>query len=339
MYNAGVFAEKVPSVFVINSPFQAFCAIAAIKNLKIHQYRLIVCLNNDSRDCQMKQLLNSYNVHYQFKRMTLVNKFCFLIKALIRKNCCLQRLFIGDVRCIKLYLIGIGLISDHSDIVCIDDGIMTISFLSNKIKLPLIFGIVTLISSYRGMNLLRNFYTIYDNMPDEVYQKWNIKTNVFQSFGLFGKFESKNLVSCIIGTNSIIYCSYLNLSIDYYYAMLENLFIYITHRRPFYDVEYYAHGRDNNEYIKALCKKYGVIYISPSKIVELSLLEKGKYPHSIWGFTSSALYNLRKLFPNSQVYNVRLHSNVRNAEMEEYDFLTAYYERNGITTKYLPITC
>lgn len=339
MYTTSIFEEKVPSVIVVNSPFQVLCAIAAIRNLKIDQYRFIVCLNNDSRDSQMIKLLSSCNVNYQCKRINYINKLYILIKSIIPKKCRFHRLFIGDVRCMKLYLIGIGLISDHSTIIYLDDGIMTISYLANKIEQPLNkwFRLITLISSYRRIRLLRDFYSIYDNMSDEVYQKWNIKTNILKTLCLCENMSDSDTVSCIIGTNSSVYCSYLDLSIDFFYSMLENLFMHVKHMYPSCTIEYYAHGRDDNDNIKTICKNNGVVYVLPSKMVELSLLEKKKSPYSIWGFTSSALYNLKKLYPNTLVYNVRFHSNIRNAENEEYDFLTNYYERNGIVTKYLPL--
>lgn len=333
------FDEKVSSVFVVNSPFQVLCAITAIKNLNIVHYSFIACLNDDSRDNQMIQLLKKSNVHYQSTRVTFVNKVYFLFKCVICKERHYRRLFIGDVRCLKLYLIGIGLVSNHSNIVYLDDGIFSISYFFNKVGLPsnLLLKVVKQISAYRKIELFRNFYTIYDNLSDEVYRKWNVKTNVLNSLQInSGKNVDVANVVCIVGTNSEVYCSYLKLPVDYYYAMLENLFMYVRHIRPCCETEYYAHGRDDNELIKALCLKHGVRYILPSKMVELSLLEKKRYPVSIWGFTSSALYNLKRIYPDSEVNNIRFHSHVKNRETEEYDFLTSYYEKNNIQTKFFP---
>lgn len=142
---------------------------------------------------------------------------------------------------------------------------------------------------------------------------------------------------CVIGTNSDVYCSYLEISSDYYYSMLENLFKHIKQMNCHSKVIYYAHGRDNNNKIRALCAKNEVFYILPATMVELSIIENEKIPSAIWGFTSSALYNLKKIYPNTNVYNVRIQYRVRNKEIDEYDFLSEYYEKNDIYTMFLPL--
>ena len=49
-----------------------------------------------------------------------------------------------------------------------------------------------------------------------------------------------------------------------------------------------------------------------------------------FGFTSSALFNLKKMFPNTYVANVVFEPQETTEHYQDFLAISAYYEQNGI---------
>ena len=65
-------------------------------------------------------------------------------------------------------------------------------------------------------------------------------------------------------------------------------------------------------------------------MVELELLNQPNTPMAIYGYTSSALYNLKKIFPHTRVINVLMDGDENNIFYRRYLMTSDYYMKNGI---------
>ena len=65
-------------------------------------------------------------------------------------------------------------------------------------------------------------------------------------------------------------------------------------------------------------------------MIEMELLTHKYNPLAILGFTSSALYNLKKIFPETRVVNVLYERDDSNMAYQEYKMLSDYYLNNGV---------
>lgn len=327
------FELGIPSVFVIASPFQALCSIATIKQLKITEYLIVALMpSDDIRSSQLRSFLEKEGV--LFTAITQFNWFIWLYykqRAYFHKNNKYKRLFIGDVRSVVLHIIGFSYVSDDSEIVFLDDGNITVSVLNDEITEPMNrinIRRINMISRIRRFGKRCNFLTIYSDITNSKYVVKQLDLSQVISTKSRDTVNKKNVY--IIGTYLLRYCEPLGIPTEKFISVLDNLFYNIIESNPSEHVVYIPHGRDDSEYARMLCERYGCEFHRPEIMVELELLNQDCYPLAIYGFTSSALYNLKKLFPDSSVYNILICFDENNVFYREYKALSSYYIQNGI---------
>lgn len=326
------FDKKRASVFVVSSPFQALCAAAAINQLEIEDYLLLALLpDNEVRNNQLFSFLEQQHLHYtaigtnnSSREMRVLQ-----LKALVKKKNCYSRLFIGDFRnMIELY-VGCGYISDKSDIIYLDDGNITVSVLKNIVPFNQKGKYLKLLSYLRQIDLFTNFLTVYSDISNSkyhiepLYLKYVMKGNV----GAVAR--SKDGVY-IVGTNLRLYCKSVGITEDQYINQLD---IFLKRLKNDYQDErivFIPHGRDKSEYAKELCNNYNIEFRPSKSMIEMELLNQPQDPIAIYGYTSSALFNLKKMYPDTAVYNVLFEPAIVGPEYQEYLALSDYYESNGI---------
>ena len=325
------FEPQIPSVFSIETPFQALCAIAAIRQLDITDYKLIVYFpRNEVRNVQLRTILKKYGVKY--KAVKPFNRFTYRYakwSALRKHHTRFRRLFIGDFRDITLYYLSLSYVDDGSDIVYLDDGSVTVSFLNNIVDGPLDeYGKVFLdkLKTKRGIVANRNVLTIYDHIENPKFQIKILNLSLIMSHNQTE--EAKGVF--IVGTNISSYCDPLGIPVDIYIRKLDELFSELQTSHPNDKLTFVPHGRDKSEYAKKICEKYGVSFEPSLMTIELKMLDMQNPPKVVYGFTSSALFNLRKLFPHARIVNVLYEGNSRNPFWSEYRMLSEYYVKNGI---------
>ena len=326
------FDKHRASVFVVTSPFQALCAAAAINQLEIEDYLLIALLpDNEVRNDQLLGFLEQQQLHYtaigtnnSSREMRVLQ-----LKALVKKKNRYSRLFVGDFRNMTELYVGCSYISDKSDVIYLDDGNFTVSVLKNIVSFHETGKYLKLLSRLRKIKLFTNLLTIYGDIPNNKYCIEPLYLKYVMNDKVGKETKSKGGVY-IVGTNMRLYCKSVGITEDQYISQLD---IFLKRLKNDYQDEelvFIPHGRDTSEYAKELCNIYGIEFRPSETMIELALLNQPKVPAAIYGNTSSALFNLQKMFPDTAVYNVLYEPTVMGPGYQVYLALSDYYESNGI---------
>lgn len=330
--NMTAFEPQVPSIFSIDSPFQALCAIAAIRQLHIDDYMILAYFKKDEvRNAQMNTILKKFKVRY--KKIRHFNRFTFTLakwSALRMHHMRYLRLFIGDYRDIMLYYSGLRYVSDGADIIYLDDGNATISLLKGIVNNPFKEDDLLFFKNLqvkRGIIVNRNILTIYDKIKNSKYIVEPLNLNLIvpthndtpKSEGIY-----------VVGTYMERYCEVLGIPVDIYQKKLEELIARLCQNSQGEKVVFVPHGRDKSEYVKMICSKYGATFEPSEMTIELKLLYKPFPPKIVYGFTSSALFNIKKIFPKTKVVNMLYECKQENPYYQGYRLTSEYYSQNGI---------
>lgn len=330
------FDKHIPSVFVVCSPFQALCATATVRQLEIEKFKMIVCFpKGDPRNEQLKRFFSENHIEHNTQLLwrwplsgfvNILNR----LRAIFCRGGKYQRLFVGDFRNQNLFYIGCRYANDKSSVVYLDDGNITIAFLKNLIPNPVCGKdelFVKAISKYRKMELFKNFLTIYNDIPNS---KYNI-ASLDLSMVIPNTNRDALLKSgvYIVGTNVNAYCHALNYSYDMFIRKLDELVARIRTEYPSEQIIYIPHGRDKSLYAQNICQKYGCSFHQADMMIELEMLNL-PVPIAIYGYTSSALYNLKKMFPFVRVVNILFDGDESSLDYQGYLMTTDYYKKNGI---------
>ena len=319
------FKYNTPSLFFVNSPFQALCMLEAIQEFHICDYKVYLVLYEDKRNTQLLGLLDSNKIEYSIidsKKDRLYYYITLFFSFRFNKY---KRAFIGFYKTDSFFYYAIRKLSFNSDIVYLDDGAATITLLNGQYERTffgkIVFGMFRITSFLKHISI-DNLYTIYDGLPNENFNIHICKLSRLKQ--LLGEKEKAGVL--VVGTNSTMYCRTYNLSLDEYRDSLNQFFLYLVGLYPNDEIVYVPHGRDGSDVPLSLCKKYGFNYRKVDSTVELYILDDLKTPTAVYGFTSSALYNIKKITPSCQVYNMLL------SKDERLERISEYYETIGIKT-------
>ena len=327
------FSKFIPSVFVICSPLQLLCALAAIKQLEISDYKMIAYLpKGDVRNVQVENLLKEYGVKYiSFTRINKMTIQFVKLYAIFRKKRHYTRLFVGDIKNITESYIGYCFVSDNSDVLYLDDGNGTISLLRDEIIYPTSERnrkILDFIYKHRDIRPFYNLLSIYTNIPNPKYNIKELHLNLVIDLK-HGKKENRNIY--IVGTNIINYCGHLGISEELYINKLSQLMACVKKEYPDDDVIFIPHGREKKRYGERLCVDNGCIFQKPEIMIELELLRAPYLPKVVYGYTSAALFTLKKLFPETRIVNILFDIKANdNMNYKEYLECSNYFAQNGI---------
>jgi hypothetical protein len=325
------FKNSTPSLFFINSPFQALCMLEAIYEYNIKDYKVYLVLYDDVRNVQLKKLLEENNIHFEIidgKKDRLWKYFTLLFSI---KKTPYKRAYIGYYNTDSFFYYAIKYVSYNADVVYLDDGIATVSLLNGQYKRTLggrfVFGIFRL-AAYLKKISLDNLYTIYSGISNDAY---NIRICDFQRLKLMSK-ERKHKDVVFIGTNSPLYSKANNITIEEYERGLD---IYLGKIKRIHSNEtiyYIPHGRDMSPIPSNLCAKHDIVFNKVDTTVELYILRQDNFPVAVYGLTSSALYNIKKMIPSCDVFNIDLSSILSTHNTTRMEKLIDYYSSIGIKT-------
>lgn len=328
------FSQAVPSVFVVCSPFQALCALNAIKVFNIREYKFILSITEDIRNQQIFNLLESNNIKYLIydisKGISNYDKL-LILKSRDVRYC---RAFIGDPRNILMYYIALNEISGNGAIVFLDDGNDNIFLLKgSKPEQPLAYKMqykyIEYACAWRSISL-NNLYTVYG---DILNRKYNIKINRLELLSEISNYNSGTKDIYIIGTNHSMYCGPLHISektvennLTYLFSHLKNK--YGTDHR----VVYVTHGRDKADFPVKLCKRFNVEFVRPKVSVELLILGLKLQPFLVCAYTSTALYNIKLFCPDTNIVDIQFSFKDDTRPRKQIKVISDYYSQHGIET-------
>ena len=311
------------------SPFQALCMIEAIQVFEITDYHVLLCLSENElpRQDQLITLLDKYHIAFEIEsvnfRITKIER----LKALFSKRNKYKIAFIGDCNNELLIFKAFRYVSDGGTLVYLDDGIASIQFFNGMFQLnKKLRPYYELMSWIRNIDFDRYFYTVYENLNDGRHIPI---INHFRSLAQQQKSKSTVRGIYIIGTCIKDYCDFECVPIKQFTNTLHSLMHELRTQYPEEPVVYVPHGRETMmDEIKKMCHDEDVEMRCSEITVEMMLLEEKNYPKSVYGFTSSALYNIKKIFSETETYNITFIGNHPKTNGKE--ITSRYYAQFGI---------
>ncbi len=323
--------EKDEVLFLVASPFQVLCAYESINFFKVKKYTILVIYNpNDLRTGQLFNTLRYLGLKYKTYIAESTNRiFDILIKRKISDNFGNLKkfdfVFVGDYPSSVQRSFAIRFIKIHGQIVFMDDGNTSLLVLLNK---KIFSAKARLFNTF--FSILALLKRLKKNVFFSTYSDVNTKQKVIPN-----NLESLRNEECskegvfFIGTNSVPYCEVHQMKTDDYYNVLEKVLLMLRNSNQGQLCYYIFHGRDiGNQQIESICEKCGFKTLKLEEIVEMYFVKNKIEPLLVAGFTSSALYNLKKMFPLLKIIDVSVKTNL--FVNKEYEMISLYYKSNGI---------
>ena len=322
------FAEREPSLFIIQTPFQAMCAINAIIQLRIEDYTLALHLHKktEKRNRQTIELLESNGLKYQVAEEQPISFFDRL-SLFFNHRGEYNRVFLGTHLYQNGYYYALKELRDGGNLVLLDDGAATVTLLNGDYKIKgrsrLRMAWNQLIASKCNIKI-NNILTVYKDIGNP---KWNI---AFNDISRFRRGETPIVKKFVffIGTNNSLFIDEFGVDEYVFQQVLCKVLGTVKMQYPLDEIIYIPHGRDRSTLARDYCKDNGIEYKPLDVNVEFFILSLGIVPKAVFGFTSSALYNLKRIYPESSVYNIAMR--LLTDKDPGLLVVTDYYEKQGI---------
>lgn len=312
------------AAIIVASPFQALCAMEAIEHFSIEMpvfyayesknslkktHDFIVSKGYQCEDLEdvsgIFSIINTFKSHKKFDFILsgdFFSKYCFLI-------CFLWSKF-------------------NSKIIYLDDGNSTLTLLppiskkrfhDGKFYHIIIYRLLFILTKLKGIKLC--FYTIYD-VEGKGFPYLSLK-NSFSSLLLSDYSEKAGVyiigtISCEAGIDKQRYCKYLK----YIKEFSDNHF-------PEESVYYCPHRSDQNHYDRE-CEEIGVEVFNTKVSVEVDFVVNNFNPVAVFGFGSTALLTLKKIYPESKFFDI-IYRRADKQLDEEYKQIETIYKENGVS--------
>lgn len=302
------FCKGTSSLFVIATPLHILCMVEAIREFEIEDFEIIVLVHPKEQRCfQVKQMLNDLRFKYHCIDYSIENTFMlsfgwFKQKINLNKY---QRVYIGDYYYLLYYLIGLQYILSGGVFVCLDDGNLTVGALIGQKRFrSLKTKIYILIRNFRlyikNINYEQYFYTIYSTIPTKKKVYANNLSHLITQFIIDDKVSDQIY---FIGTNPADYINDYGITEATYLNWLTVALYKIRKENLGKSLFYVPHGRDQHVATENICKELGFNYLKIDCAVEYYFLKYNIHPFLVAGFQSSALYNIKMIFPSISVVN------------------------------------
>lgn len=320
------------AIFYVGSPLQMLCGIEAQHHFNLNDAIYIIVTEKDSRSRhQILKIAEKYNLRYKimnnfylrssflYSLLYMMYMFIFQIRPFSYKY-----VFLGDACEKQLTIYSLLSIGKRGSFIYLDDGTASIEYIRNGIP------------SSRMVNVIRNiikrftkfndgiFYTTYYEFPEK---KNEIIPNKFAYLQKSLRLQKDGSEAYIIGPAIDEFCGIMDISTSIFFETLARVFREIKLQ----DIEkiiYIPHRRDVNSEIDEFCKRNNVIFAPLDQPVEAYFLDADTSPRRIYGFSSSALYTLKMLYPSIEVISIwfkQINNNIINL-----DQLNECFENKGI---------
>lgn len=346
-----VFAQGEPTVFIISSPFQLLCAYNAIKSFGIIQYKIVfVLFPNVIRNEQMFIMAKDMNIRYELIYTDSFNfedffqrRGIFSVQKGYYKRAFLGSYFRPDFRMIASLYLSNGLIA------FMDDGTSTLSlfrdgYFSSDHPKPSSF--LPKIKWYKNIwlkeykldykirkqlaletNKITNcFYTIYDNVKT---YKFRIYLNSLSHILDINEIQACNNI-IIVGSFIRRDAEWNELSETSYMHILSSKLKKVRDLFPSEQILYIPHGSDTNEDIQSICHSTSIQYMRIDIAIEYWFIQNHCKPQAIYGFGSTALLNIKRMFPDISVTDWFIDKPDSNPYYNFYKMIADYYSKNDI---------
>lgn len=312
--------KKEQSLFIINSPFQAICALEALDVFSIEEPTFLI-LNDDNSRRQVTLLLkdNGKIVYFNHKDQGVKKLIKMSMALKIKAN----QVFVGDYFSYSQYIIAILCASFKAKIYYLDDGNSTLDIFppvstkryntKNEYLGFLFFDVCFLLK-----RLKKKFFSIFD-IPGK--EELMIKNNFNRFKSSISDVHQEGVY--IIGTAP----AQLRLECDYSSLLVKSI-EFLRNRYPNEPLYYCPHRRDHNNYEDLfLSKKINVFKTEIS--VEVDFYNKKILPFAVAGYGSTALLTLKMINPSAYVCSFSFNSTSDEIN-KSYALIEKYYSQYGI---------
>lgn len=321
---------------IVTSPLQILLAKQICEKLDYSNVEYTILVeSSDPRLENLKKLAEylhlTYSIKY-FEDSYFKGKFKYVkLLCSIFNNNGFDIVIIGMYFCIFSHLISLKYVKKSGKLIYIDDGTATIELDSEdcyrlRMNSKKWYYVRLLLTLKRVDH--RRYYTIFDNISSKHYdtEKYNpFSTNVNAQVQLKGIF--------ILGTNSSIYANNFSpvMSMESFNSFIIKSIELLKDKNQEENIYYSPHGRDNSTELLDYCRKNEIEILKSMYSVEIDYVLKGYYPKIIAGPSSTALFTLKKIFPNSIVIDL-LPMGFFHARPERKDKESLIKESQGIKT-------
>lgn len=315
-------------IIIVGTPFQALCAIEAIKRFNIHNYKIYVWeYVNDNRRTQTFCILSHFDIE---ATPIIATRFTWLkhfVKDIWTKKS-YDYAILGDVSTQDYRIYVLGKLKQASPILYLDDGSASIAVFQGLKSIggglfPYKKCIDKFVSLIKKLNNPRKFFTIFHDIPT---QRYTLIANNFSHISSLQKNIPVENEYIFIGTSPQAYIKVYDITLEEYKQMAIKLLKQIKHQ--YQKVTYIPHGRDYDNILAPLCQENGIAYMRINVCIELHLLQRNTIISAVGGFTSTALFTIKKIFPKTMVYNYL--PNKKSAYSNIYEQISEYYQKHGI---------
>lgn len=322
------------AIICVASPLQAVCALEAISYFNIGKYKFYVIDDGVS----LSKVLDALNGKITYKVLPLRTKWflqiIFMLRSLLPLWGNVDCLIMGDYRMFAIKFRFIPHLRKNGKIVYVDDGNYLISLSKGLSQFGLaiqirrwFFSLVTHLKSLKDDNYYTLFYQLIDN------KKWNIIGNDMKSVSVPKDCKKRSVY--IVGTVSTLYCETLGITQDKYKKILIQVLKTIKTEYPNHTICYVPHRRDDAMWIKNECANLNIEYLKCKSCIEIELIKRKAFPIEIFGFSSTALITLKRIFCDSKVTNLYIDGGNNLAGVKEYVNLIDEFAKLDIQTQKL----
>lgn len=307
----------------VSSPFQALCALEAIKEFKVRRPVFFIQGHEVSHEMTRNFIVKN---GFSYINVSETSNAFEAIKIHHRHKK-FQYLFVGDYFSCGHFLLSMLWSKINATIVYLDDGNSTLSLLPPTSRKRLNSGssphkiFYRLLELYKNLKGIRRVFFSFYNLTDRGFP-YPMITN-YLSILKTDDIVSRKYGIYIIGTNS----SQIGWAREKYVDKLRIIRDYA--RKYSNDPIYYCpHRRDERNYQKEL-QKLGCLLYETDVSVEVDFVSNKIYPFMVFGFGSTAMLTLKMLYPETVFYNFVFHSQNQQEE-SEYRIIEDEYKTFGI---------
>lgn len=351
------FSKGMSSCFFIMSPFQLLCALEAIDEFEVTDYKLVFVLLNipefAHRNDQMREMARHMQLQYEevaFEQISYDDFYEQKGQFSVKQAETYDRLFIGDYYATPLLMLSSKYAGESAVLLYTDDGNSSISIIQGKPRDNRPMGWIRQwiwyrdvykvqqrdreqvqnILSERGVQCTNGFFTIYNDLHSKGFVLYpnrlcHLSERVPQE-------HSDRPVVVIVGAAIAAYAKQNRIPEAELEAIVSTQLSNVAIQHADREIIYIPHGRDTNLTVQQYCDTLHFVYQKIDEPIEFYLLRSGMKPEYVYGFNSTALLNLKRLFPSAEVSNWFIEKRYDNSYYNFFSAVRNYYEQNNIRT-------
>lgn len=353
------FKKNTPSAFVVCSPLQLLCAIEAEKEFEIHDALYVIILRHGwIRNDQLLAMAEFAHLNYistfddekvSLEAMEKGTDYFVDIDSSVK----FERIFIGDYFDTVLYRAAYKYAMKGTRILYLDDGNASISLLSGKSDVPkpqVLRKRLLWLRHAKNEKMLRRkehidflndkgiictncFFTLFSDIRTS---KFVLFPNTFANLRNDYSTNAEKDVVLIVGPifaniQELYHIPEAEMEAIYWKKMSEVKSIYSDN-----DILFIPHGRDENQNIPVFCNLLGIKYTKILEALEWYVVKSKIKPIAIYGQGSTALFTLKKMYPETNVVNWLLDKKNDNPIHYRDIRKSNYYKKHGIIEERIP---